>query len=239
MFETAQVSKRGGRETNQDAVWSGAMEGWHVWAVADGLGGMGGGEMASAAAIEGLAGCAKVDLEEMGAAAQEAVLGKQKEHPEFASMRTTLVVLVSDGGQARWMHSGDSRLYWLRGGAVVEQTLDHSVPQALVVAGRITPGEIRNHPDRNRLLKCLGTAGSQIDLSSGWRKLQSGDAFLLASDGFWERISETEMETEYARAATAAGWLLGMELRVVERAAKLREGEADNYSAIAIWRDPK
>ncbi len=236
MFKTAQVSERGGREVNQDAVWSGSADCCFVWVLADGLGGMGGGELASAAAIGAISSTLCEDLFAMSEAAQLAIKKAQKEHPESASMRTTLVLLVSDGRRAKWMHSGDSRLYRFRLGAPVEQTLDHSVPQMLVLAGKITPAEIRKHPDRNRLLKSLGGAAAEIEMGPGWRDLESGDAFLLASDGFWELVTEREMEAELVRAATVNDWLRGMQLRLMERLVRLAAGEADNYSAIAVWR---
>lgn len=236
MFESAQISRRGGRETNQDAVWMGEATGWYCWALADGLGGMGGGELAAQAAVAAFAGVVGGELERMAEAAQSAVLAQQKAQPEFASMRTTLVVLVSDGRNARWMHCGDSRLYRFRGGRVVDQTLDHSVPQTLVDAGRIEPAEIRQHPDRNRLLRSLGSVEAGMEMSPAWRDVLEGDAYLLASDGFWEWITEREMETELAKAESAAAWLRGMELRVVERVVKLEGNSVDNYSAIAIWR---
>lgn len=236
MFETAQICELGGRETNQDAVWSGAAGEWFGWALADGLGGMGGGEIASEAALRAIAeGFGQnPDLMQLGEAANEAVRAKQVERPEWKAMRTTLVLLASNGQEARWVYSGDSRLYRFRAGAIVEQTLDHSVPQTLVDAGRIPASEIRQHPDRNRLLKSLG--GLTAELSAGAATVESGDAFLLASDGFWELVTELEMEAELVRARGAAEWLGGMQLRLRERLARMASGEADNESAIAVWR---
>ncbi len=236
MFETAQVSQRGGREVNQDAVWSGTAESYFIWALADGLGGMGGGELAAAAAIGAISNGSTADLLAISEAAHRAVKEAQKQRPESASMRTTLVVLVSDGRRAKWMHSGDSRLYRFRGGALAEQTLDHSVPQTLVLAGKITPPEIRRHPDRNRLLRSLGGAAVEVEMGPGWLDLEIGDAFLLASDGFWELVTEREMEAELVRAATAGGWLQGMQVRLMERLVKMADDDVDNYSAIAVWR---
>lgn len=236
MFETAGISERGGREVNQDAIWSGAAGGYYGWALADGLGGMGGGELAAAAVIGAIASTVCEDLLVMSEAAQEAIRKAQQVSPEFAAMRSTLVLLVSDGARAQWMHSGDSRLYRFRRGAVVEQTLDHSVPQMLVLTGKISSAEIRKHPDRNRILKSLGGASAEIEMGPGWRDVERGDAFLLASDGFWELVTEREMEAELVRAATVGDWLRGMQVRLMERLVRMPAGEADNYSAVAVWR---
>ena len=74
-----------------------------------------------------------------------------KKSPSSPEMRTTIVLLVADPQPARWGHVGDSRLYHFRGGRIINQTKDHSVPQALVNSGEIKPEEVRFHEDRHRL----------------------------------------------------------------------------------------
>lgn len=237
-FDTACLTARGGRETNQDAVRQAFSGSIALWLLADGLGGFGGGEIASASAADALLrafrGHAEASAEALRTyfeAANRAIVARQPERPEWSAMRTTLVVLVIEDGRAWWAYAGDSRLYHFRGGAVVFQTADHSVPQLLVTSGRIVPAEIRGHPDRNRLLKSLGNpGGADATIETEPRPVAPGDAFLLASDGFWEYVTEREMEADYAKSAAAADWLERMTARLRARAA----GEYDNYSAIAI-----
>ncbi len=240
MFDTASICERGGREVNQDAILAINHDSLHCWALADGLGGMGGGELASAAAINAIeaafnstpANSPQALVDSLTQANRQVQL-QQAENPAFAAMRTTAVLLLSDGATANWAHCGDSRLYHFRDGVIAAQTLDHSVPQVLVAAGRLDASGIRGHADRNRILKSLGSAEAP-DLTLAESALQSGDAFLLASDGFWELVTEREMEAELSKAATAQAWLAGMVARLATRL--LQTPDADNYSAIAILR---
>lgn len=237
-FDTACFTDRGGRETNQDAVRQAISGGIALWILADGLGGFGGGEVASATAadahLRAFGEHAEASAEALRTyfeAANRAIVALQPEQPEWSAMRTTLVSLVIENSHAWYAYSGDSRLYHLHRGAVIFQTVDHSVPQLLAASGRIAPGEIRHHPDRNRLLKSLGNAGGvDATIETEARPVESGDAFLLASDGFWEYVTEREMEADYAKSATAADWLDRMTARLRARVS----GEHDNYSAIAI-----
>ena len=110
------------------------------------------------------------------------------------SMKTTAVVLLTDNEKAIWAHIGDSRLYVFRKNKIVLRTLDHSVPQMLVSSGDIKEKEIRNHPDRNRLLRVMGVPWKRQEYEiSEIRSLSECQAFLLCSDGFWEYITEKMM----------------------------------------------
>ena len=238
-FITATMSKTGGRKQNQDYCCYSIKDQASCWVLADGLGGHRGGEIASKLASDKILESFEVNPEISSSAltkyletAQAAVIKRQKEEPMFFSMRTTIVVLIADLQSAMWAHIGDSRLYHFRSGRIIFQTKDHSVPQAMADAGDIAPEEIRLHEDRNRLLRALGKEG---DLRPVIKEepvpLQNGDAFLLCTDGFWEYVTETEMEVDIARSNNPDEWLEKMELRIQERA---KEGH-DNYSAIAVF----
>jgi len=238
-FDTATLSRPGGREDNEDYC------GFHMkddgkhggcWVVADGLGGHAGGALASRTAVE--AALASYDTNPSGdhvAAAHRAVVAQQNEklrnEPKLATMRATLVMLITSAESATWAHSGDSRLYHFRSGHVVFQTHDHSVPQRLADAGEIAPDQIRFHEDRNRLLRCLGGKPDPgATASEAPVALEEGDAFLLCTDGFWEYVYESEMEQDLVTAQDAKDWLGRMELRLHARAS----GENDNYTAIGV-----
>ncbi len=233
-FTTALLSRTGERTNNEDAC--GYRDG--CWVVADGLGGHGGGEVAARLAVEALLAAwdpaAPLTAEALTQgleAAAAAIHSRQAEDPGLSGMRTTLVVLASDGARALWAHVGDSRLYRLRDGRVRFQTEDHSVPQALVRAGELTPAGVRDHPDRNRLLRALGDGQPpRLTLAPAPLDLRAGDAWLLCSDGFWEAVTEGEMEVALAKAGDAADWLERLEL-VLRRQAKPGQ---DNYTALAI-----
>jgi serine/threonine protein phosphatase PrpC len=237
-FETAWLSSPGGREDNEDCCDFRLDGESGLWILCDGLGGHRGGEIASRlavqSAIESFLSDPRVTAELLTAhleRAHGAVLERQRTEPDLSSMRTTIVMLLASGDAALWVHAGDSRLYWFRGAKLCGQTKDHSVPQRLADAGEIRPEQIRFHEDRSRLLRSLGArqeSGATQGSLPG--KPETGDAFLLASDGFWEYVTEPEMEQDLASSADAGKWLALMEARLRQRATP----ESDNYSAIAI-----
>jgi PPM family protein phosphatase len=234
----ASLSARGGRRANQDRLGHAVTAAGHAFVVADGLGGHAAGEVAAEAAVdailESLRGAGAPSAEGLVAAfaaAQRAVGEAERSAPGRTGCRTTAVVLWLGGGQALWAHVGDSRLYHLRGGRVLHQTRDHSVPQALVDAGEIETSAIRGHPDRNRLLRAIGGADDLApSVQDAPVALEPGDAFLLCTDGFWELVTETEMTGALGEGADPEGWLARLERRLEARAT----GEYDNYTALAV-----
>jgi hypothetical protein len=101
----------------------------------------------------------------------------------------------------------------------------------MAAAGEIAPEEIRFHEDRNRLLRCLGKDGDlKPAILAAPVTLGRGDAFLLASDGFWEYVNEVEMEADFAKSREPGEWLHRLEGRLLPRG---REGQ-DNYTAVAV-----
>ncbi len=238
-FMTATISKPGGRKQNQDYCHYSMKDQTFCWVLADGLGGHRGGEIASRLAADNILesfdanpGISSSALKKHLETAQAAIIKRQEEEPMLFSMRTTIVILIADLQSAMWAHIGDSRLYFFRSGRIIFQTKDHSVPQAMADAGDIAPEEIRLHEDRNRLLRALGKEGDlrPVILEEPC-SLQDGDKFLLCTDGFWEYVTETEMEVDLAKSNNPDEWLQKMELRIQERAKKGH----DNYSAIAVF----
>ena len=236
--QTAFLSKPGGRKANQDAYEFECDEAGGCWAVADGLGGHAGGEVASRVAGEAAVrqlrkpgGFSREGLAACMAFAHQAVRAKAEEDPVLAGMRTTLVVLACSGDRALWGHVGDSRLYWFRQGKILHQTRDHSVPQMLVDAGKIKPEAIRGHEDQNRLTRALGQEGEiRPELLQSPLDCQDGDAALLCSDGVWTWVLEAEMEHDLQSTGSPDEWLAALERRVLARAA----GPYDNYTALAV-----
>ncbi|MBO4678905.1 MAG: serine/threonine-protein phosphatase, partial [Lachnospiraceae bacterium] len=153
---------QGSREYNEDSLAMETYDGSACFVIADGLGGHGGGDVASKTAVSVVCklfrseGYSDSFFEKAFKAAQEAILAEQEKANNHNGMKTTLVIMVVSGSYAYYAHVGDSRLYVLRNGKIAERTYDHSVPQMLVRSKQIKESEIRHHPDRSKLLRVLG-----------------------------------------------------------------------------------
>ncbi len=240
MIQYATITMPGGREINEDAVAVCQKDEILFAALADGLGGHGAGEVASALAIETVTqmfeSCTDIDaalLPDAVMAAQDALMEKQRTTGRMNDMKTTLVLLLIRAEMAVWAHVGDSRLYRFEGAVVAEHTLDHSVPQMLVAQGEIRERDIRNHEDRNRLTRVLGMEWEtpKYTLSTG-EAFTAPQSYLLCSDGFWELIDEKEMCRTLKRSETPEEWLAAMEQIVLKNG---RNKNMDNYSAVAVF----
>ena len=235
ILQIDRLSCIGGRKTNDDTAMACQQEDSAWVYVGDGLGAYAGGKQASGAAGEPLMELCRREsflprerMVQGAEAADQAVKAVQQR--TGGAMKTTMVFLAAEGNQARWMHVGDSRLYRFRDGRLLTQTQDHSVSQMAVLMGEITPQQIRFHEDRSRLLRALGAESSKPDISEAEELLQ-GDRFLLCTDGFWEYVTEEEMEQTLARAESPEDWLRDMERILTGRA----PGDCDNYTAAAVF----
>ncbi|RCV50951.1 Stp1/IreP family PP2C-type Ser/Thr phosphatase [Marinitenerispora sediminis] len=187
------------REGNEDSAYAGP----YLLAVADGMGGHAGGEIASAIAIATLMPLDDdVPGNEMVASLEQAVeqangrlSQRVREEPRLENMGTTLTAMLWSGARMALIHIGDSRAYLLRGGEFSQITHDHTLVQTLVDEGKITEDEVATHPQRSLLLRALD-GRSQVDPDVSVREAQVGDRYLLCSDGLSGVVSpETIRET--------------------------------------------
>lgn len=193
-----------------------------VYAVADGMGGHAAGEIASAAAVAAVAEhltAARSTLESAGRgldddsgitelvegaiqAASAAVFALASSNAQQAGMGCTLTLLVITGDRAFMGHVGDSRLYVARGGELHQLSVDHTIPQELVRAGRLPPERAKSHPYAHVLSRCIGLqAGVEVDTLAF--RVSPSDRFLLCSDGFADYVEDpawllNEMEGDFA-----------------------------------------
>ena len=186
------------REQNEDSFWVGR----RIWAVADGMGGMAAGRVASQIAVRQLEACDDdgINQEQIMAVLERAnqeILDYGQEHPQAAGLGTTLsgIALVSLAYRDHWLvfNLGDSRVYRLSQGRLTQQTTDHSETQHLVDRGVITREEARTHPHRNVLTRCLGSHHlPRVDMRL--IPYQSGDRFMICSDGLTSEIEDDTIE---------------------------------------------
>ena len=174
-------------------------------AVADGMGGHAGGEVASKVAITTLAQILpllnnnEIDPESLEDFLQSAVLDVDDEikltaeaDDRLSGMGTTLTAIALYRDQAYVMHTGDSRAYRLRGKEFTQLTKDHSVVQELIDAGTITEAEAATHPQRSVLTNVLMGYGNITPILIQ-HEVKAGDKFLLCSDGLNNVVSNQEI----------------------------------------------
>ncbi len=238
MLKYASISKVGNRKYNEDFVKVSTVANRSCFVVCDGLGGHELGDRAAQMAgntfIDELYYCESVPdfMKSSFAIAQRKIHQYRKDNDIKSDMKTTAVCLVSDEIYMYVGHVGDSRFYGFKRSGGYIRTYDHSIPQILVQSGSIEESQIRNHPNRNMLLKALGdkTDEELCELQEPLN-LQEFSAMLLCSDGFWELIDEEKMIKTLLDSFSAKDWLDKM-IEIVEANGNGRE--MDNYSAIAI-----
>jgi serine/threonine protein phosphatase PrpC len=178
------------RERNQDFAYAGS----RLLAVADGMGP--GGDVASEAVVNALRPLETADtpgdllnaLSDAVSAATASLRSLSESDPEFAGSGSTLTAMLLSGSQLALVHIGDTRAYLLRDGGLFQITHDHSVVQAMIDAGRLTPDEAASHPQRSLLLRGLAASGDAPSAEAETPDLslhdaQPGDRYLLCSDG--------------------------------------------------------
>lgn len=230
---------KGNRNVNEDSVGAFVKDDTGCFILCDGLGGHGMGDAASSLVVDVFknrfndVGAKSEFIGETFEIAQDMLLMEQKRIGAEKKMKTTSVSVVTDGKNVYIGHIGDSRAYIFLKNKVKCRTLDHSIPQMLVLSGEIKESEIRNHPDRSALLRVIGVEWDEpmyeIMRPVSKRKCQ---AVLLCSDGFWELIDEEKMCESLRRSENVDEWLKMM-VDIVKENGIGRD--MDNYSAIAVW----
>jgi len=168
-----------------------------LFAVADGMGGHLGGEVASRLALETVerlfeerAGSLTEQVEE----ANRAVFERSQQDRGVAGMGTTLTAALVEGERVRLAHVGDSRAYLFREGVLHRLTEDHTLVHRMVQEGEITEAEAERHPHRSVLTRALGVdPGVRVD--EGYVRISPGDRLLLCTDGLTGMVPERRIGT--------------------------------------------
>jgi protein phosphatase len=237
------ASRVGGRDHQEDAVLAKPIgDGGNAWllAVADGMGGHEGGEVASRLAIETLGShfSAEVpqdialELKRAYRAANERVWSKGGDASP-GHMGTTLVAAVVNGAYLTVANVGDSRAYLIRGSQVLQVTQDHSLVAEQVEKGELAAGSERQSPQRNVLTAAVGTT-ERLD-----RKLPAiyeltllpEDRLLLCSDGFYDVIEQREYAAQLAGDDPET-------ISVALTSLAEQRGTTDNVSAVVLVAKP-
>lgn len=235
------------RRENQDAyaVYAGEETGFTICVVCDGMGGPGGGRLASRLAVDAfLSACRgnlrqEMDWEQVRevtafavAEANAAVYERSCSEEGLRGMGTTLVSAIVRKGRAAVNNVGDSRAYLIRGGgdpgeAISRITRDHSLVERLVEKGAITPEEARTYPGRNLITRALGPDASALS-DSYQVLLDPGDCLLLCTDGLITTAMDHELEREILQDG-GTGACLNRLLEIAKE-----RGAPDNVTAVLL-----
>jgi serine/threonine protein phosphatase PrpC len=246
-IEHAQLSLLGNREENQDRVAVMADAELAFLAVVDGMGGHSDGARAAEAAVATMlaevSGASRPLLDPDGllhvtiGRGHEAVAALGRGQPAEVRPRATCAACLVQGGSAYWAHVGDSRVYLLRDGRLLERTRDHSHVELLLRAGRITEGQALEHPMRNYVECCLGGDPALPEMTLGGRRtLRPGDVLMLCSDGLWSGLTDAQIAT---LGEAPSGGLTGALAALGARAVQAGAPFADNTTVAALrWFGP-
>jgi PPM family protein phosphatase len=204
-----------------------------LFAVADGMGGAQAGEVASRLAAAALkeSGVERGGEERIVSVIQEAnrrIYDRSNADPNASGMGTTMTVALVENGQVAFGHVGDSRAYLIRDGMMEQLTEDHSLVAELMRSGKLSPEEAETHPQRSVITRALGT-DPDVDVDTFTIAAQTGDVFLLCSDGLTTMVSnETILDLVERNRAS-----MDKALRALVGAANKGGGE-DNITVVAF-----
>ena len=239
-FSVFQVSRRGGREKNEDRMGYCYTREAALFVLADGMGGHPEGEVAAQLALQTISALfqreAQPRLSDVAEflssglmAAHHQIIRYASERGMLDTPRTTLVAAVLQGGSATWVHCGDSRLYLVRDNEMLTRTRDHSYMEHRS-PGLMLPERI----NRNVLFTCLGSPTRPVFDVTGPVMLQQGDKIMLCSDGLWSSVSDDEIVQQLSRAGVAEAVP-----ELVEAALRKAGDSSDNVTVISLeWETP-
>jgi PPM family protein phosphatase len=236
-FSVYQISRKGGREKNEDRMGYCYTRDSGLFALADGMGGHPEGEVASQLALQTMAALfqrdAKPTLKDPLRFLHDAIIAGHHQLLRYATEkalmdtpRTTIVACVLQGNAAYWAHCGDSRLYMVRDGKLIARTRDHSYTELQETLSHVVPmGEKFN---RNVLFTCLGSPGKPVVDTAGPIQMQAGDRVLLCSDGLWGSVNDAEIAEQLGQRTLADAVP-----ELVEQALRHAGAKSDNVTIIA------
>ena len=239
-FSVFQVSRKGGREKNEDRMGYCYTRESGLFVLADGMGGHPEGEVAAQLALQTISALYQKEVRPVLAdpaeflssalmAAHHQIIRYASEKGMLDTPRTTLVAAILQGAGATWVHCGDSRLYVVRDGELLTRTRDHSYLEQQN-AGVVKLERI----NRNILFTCLGSPTKPVFDVTSPVVLQQGDKLLLCSDGLWGSLSDDEIVRHLASKGVSDAVP-----DLVESALRVGGEHSDNVTVLAMeWDTP-
>ena len=239
-FSVFQISRKGGREKNEDRMGYCYTRESGLFVLADGMGGHPEGEVAAQLALQTISALYQKEarpvvkdvtefLSSSLMAAHHQIIRYASEKGMLDTPRTTLVAAIVQGTSATWVHCGDSRLYVVRDGELLTRTRDHSYLE------QQSAGVIRmDRINRNILFTCLGSPTKPVFDVTGPVPLQQGDKILLCSDGLWGTLTDADIVRQLTTQSVSDAVP-----ELVEMALRNGGEHCDNVTVIALeWETP-
>ncbi len=242
-FSVFQVSRKGGRQKNEDRMGYCYTRSSAIFLLADGMGGHPQGEVAAQLAIQTISSLfqreAQPFVADVAAFLDSAAITAHRQILRYAvekgmsdMPRTTVVVALVQDGSVTSMHCGDSRLYHVRQEELLSRTRDHSYREQQHMAPHLLKSA--SSVNRNVLFTCLGSPASPVIEIAGPYVLQQGDKVMLCSDGLWDGLSEEDIVYHLGHKAVSEAVP-----DLVEKALRKGGTSSDNVTAIAFeWETP-
>jgi protein phosphatase len=241
VIRVGSTSAQGRRANNEDRFVVDHEQ--RLYMVADGMGGQENGEVASGMAAEiiprvvhdGLAARDTADevVQRAFAAANNAIIEASRDQPEGKRMGTTAVMALQADGKVYIAGCGDSRAYLVRGHDVKQLTVDHSVAQALVNNGVLTPEEARVSPWQHVLHRFLGCTHMSEGADIIPFTPEAGDRLLLGSDGLTNYLTDDDLRHGTRNFRDPQAWCDQLIPMALER------GSTDNITVVVVFFDPE
>jgi len=195
--QSASFSLAGPKGANEDAVLLPLEIDGITWsAIADGVGGLEGGAIASNGALQAVRNFVlsepDTDFPRLFASAQSHLKRLARDNHALSQMATTLSVVKVRGTSAHVGHVGDTRIYHLRGGGIVTRTRDQTEVQRLIELGVLREAQARRYNRRNVLISVLSPE-REYELYEEKFELEAGDRLILLTDGVYETIFRKEL----------------------------------------------
>lgn len=202
----ASFSKKGQNKPNQDAILSLKVNGYTLIAVADGMGGKHGGEIASKEAMKSIeetfSSNPNITISELFEKVHQSLITKSNTDSELSEMGTTLSLCIINEDKATIGHVGDTRIYHLRGQGIVTRTKDQTELQHLLEEGVISKRKAKSYKRKNILLSVL-TPAKSYELYTVDFDLEPNDRLVLCSDGFYSIVSKLEIKDSSVASETS------------------------------------
>ncbi len=224
------------REINEDSILARDQVG--IWAVADGMGGYEAGDVASNMIVRTLEALQdQPQLADIIDATEDSLEDVNFRIQEYAdimldgrTLGSTVVSLIIRGRVGVCLWVGDSRLYRLRSGKMLQLSRDHSQVEELISQGFLTPEEAVNHPDSNVITRAVG-AHDTLYVDINVFSVQLGDTLLLCSDGLYNAVRQDDIRF-YMTLPNLDDVVNGL----IEKA--LDNGASDNVSVVIVRGEP-